>query len=330
MKFQHARMGILAALVSAVLLGTTPIFGKLALRAGMNPFALAVLRTALSALILWASFAILGRQYIFIYPAGAIACSLAGIINGLGSLMYYSGLVHLDASLAQLLYTIHPLVLALLLRLDGQPISRLTVFRMIIAFPAVIYLLAASGNGATRIMSMFLMLASGILYALHVAVSQRTLRDIPAPTVTLYTMTAMAITVLPSAFWIDTPLSSAAVGAWYGLGGLTAVTVLSRLLLFSGIQKLGGMQTALLGLSELLVSVVAAFIFFNEQLSGGQWIGALLLIASIVLVAFEKDLTPHHISEGWIAWVYGLFDSLRPSPPTPPPPLPLPKTAGDD
>ena len=40
--------------------------------------------------------------------------------------------------------------------------------------------------------------------------------------------------------------------------GLTLVTFFSRLTLFLGVKHLGGMQTALLGLGELLVTLICA------------------------------------------------------------------------
>ena len=47
------RSGIRAALLSALILGTTPILGKLAYTAGMNPYSLTAVRTSLAALALW-------------------------------------------------------------------------------------------------------------------------------------------------------------------------------------------------------------------------------------------------------------------------------------
>jgi drug/metabolite transporter (DMT)-like permease len=308
---RFASEAILAALSSAVLLGLAPIFGKQALRDGMDIFALVVLRTGAAAGILWMIYAVRFRQYMFIYPAGLIACAIAGFINGLGSLMYYGGLSQLDASLAQLLYTTNPLILALLLRLDGQPISRLTIIRMLIAFPAVVLLLMGGGAHPGQVLGMMLMLGGGFMYALHLAVTQRALRDMPSQTVTLYTLTAMAITVLPSAIAIRTPLTHTPTLAFAGVIGLTVVTIISRLLLFISVKRLGGLQAALLGLSELLVSIITAFIFFGEQLTTLQWVAAIALMISVLLVAREHDLRAHHISEGWLAWVYGVFEKIR-------------------
>ena len=134
--------------------------------------------------------------------------------------MYYSGLAVLDASLAQILYTIHPLILALLLGSDGHPISRLTIFRMLLAFPAVIYLLTTNGGDhITRIQGMVLMLGGAFMYALHTAIIHRTLRDVPPQTVTLYTITAMALVVWPSLLFASKPFIDTPASAWIGIIG---------------------------------------------------------------------------------------------------------------
>ncbi len=54
---------------------------------------------------------------------------------------------------------------------------------------------------------------------------------------------------------------------WWPVLGLTLVTFLSRLTLFMGVKHLGGMQTALLGLGELLVTLVFAHWMLGESLS---------------------------------------------------------------
>lgn len=314
------RGGIGAVLVSSSMLGMAPIFGKLALNAGMDTVFLVVLRTTLAALVLWVTFFLFARKYLFIYPVGLVACFAAGFINGLGSLAFYSSLNFLDASLAQLLYATNPIMLAFLLRLDGQPISHLTAFRLILAMPAVYLISAESLNGGS-LWGVLLMLIGAFMYALHLAVNQNALRDVPSPTVTLYTLTAMALVVVPSMLFLSTPPTQYPTEAWEGLAGLMVVTVISRLTLFIGVQRLGGVQSALLGLMELVVSLAAAYFWLGERLTPTQWAGATVLIISVGLVSVERDLgTKSHVSTGWLAWFFSVIEQplafgYKPSPP---------------
>jgi drug/metabolite transporter (DMT)-like permease len=281
--------GIYAALISAIVLGLAPIFGKQAILAGAAPLTVVALRTVLAVATLWLLFLVVGRRYLAIYPFGLAGCLVAGVINGLGSLMYYAGLGRLDASLAQLLYTLYPLFLTLFSRLGGQAVSRATLVRLGLGLVAV-YLLTRHGPLQPDWLGAGLMVGAGFMYAAHLAVNQRVLYDVPAPTVALYTLSAMAATVSAGYLIAGAPALPASNAAWQPILLLTLVTLISRLALFSGIKRLGGVQTAIIGLSELLVTVLAALVLLGEKLTSVQWLGAAILAASILLVLREKDL----------------------------------------
>jgi hypothetical protein len=57
-----------------------------------------------------------------------------------------------------------------------------------------------------------------------------------------------------------------------------------------GSEAFGRIQTALLGVTEILVTVVLSIFVLGEQLLGRQWIGAALLITSLLLIIFEPGI----------------------------------------
>lgn len=308
--------GINAALLSAVFLGLAPVFGKQAINLGMPPLGVVAIRTLVATALLFLVMAIFQRKYLYIYPAGLIGCLLAGWINGFGSLLYYSSLGRIDAGIGQLLNSLYPLFVAFWLFFDNQPPSRLTIVRLGITIPAVI-LLFQTGDGAVDWLGAAMMLGAAALYALHLPINQRVLRDIPAPTVTAYTLLAMSAIVVPTYLFSGT-LSQTPPNPsfWWPLLGLSLVTFFSRLMLFTGVKHLGGMQTALLGLSELLVTIFMAQIWLNETMTLAQWLGALLLALSLFLVAWEKPSPPRK-GKGWFSWISA-------NPTIPPTDLPFP------
>jgi drug/metabolite transporter (DMT)-like permease len=294
--------GIAAALSSAILLGFAPVFGKLAINLGFSPLAVVAWRTGLAAGIVLLAVALFWRRYLYIFPAGLYGCLLAGLINGAGSILYYLGLQRLPASLAQMLYSMYPFFVALWLILDGQIPSRLTFFRIALAIGAVVLLTSLQPVDADLI-GVLMMLGAAALYALHLPINQRVLFEAPSPTVTLYTLLAMTAVVLPAYFLFDQPGMGVAA-AWYPVLGLTMVTCLSRLALFLGVKAIGGMQTALLGLAELVVAVVLSSVWLRETLFLTQWLGALGLATSLLLVRFEPPHTHWRTdTRGWFAWI---------------------------
>lgn len=296
--------GIFAAFSSAFFLGFAPVFGKLAINYGFSPLAVVALRTGFAALILFSVIAIFFRPYLYIFPVGLIGCFFAGATNGLGSLFYYMALARLDASVGQLLYSLYPFFVAIWLILDHQAPSKLTFFRIGLATIAVLLLTNSSGKAVDVIGVIFMLIAS-ILYAMHLPINQRVLYEVPAPTVTVYTLLAMSLIVIPAYLIFDRswPAATQHISVW-PIVGLTSVTIFSRIALFLGVKKIGGMQTALLGLAELLIAILFSGILLGEQLSALQWLGALGLGISLTLVMYEQPPAPTHGGKaGWLSWI---------------------------
>ena len=291
---------------SAVFLGVLPVFGRWAILNGFSPLAVVTLRTCMASAILFIIMAIFRPQFLYIFPVGLIGCILAGIINGLGSLLYYMALGDLPASLGQLLYAVYPLLVALFSVLDKQPLSRLTVLRIMLAAAAILLLTVGSSGGAhpPSLHAILMMIGAAALYALHIPINQRVLYEIPAPTVTVYTLLAMSLVTLPFYLIFDRQWPAANV-SWWPVISLTIVTFISRLTLFMGVKHIGGIQTAILGLGELFVTIILSYYFLHETLTAIQICGAIILGISLLLIALEKhDHQRKHPKGGWLAWIH--------------------------
>ncbi|MEN6410411.1 MAG: DMT family transporter [Anaerolineaceae bacterium] len=176
--------GIRAAMASAVFLGLIPVFGKQAILLGFSPLAVVALRTGIATLLLFALMLFFQRPFFYIYPVGLVGCLLAGAVNGLGSILYYSALGRIPASLGQLIYSFYPLFVAFWLLLDHQKLGKITYVRLLVSVQAI-YLLLSAGNQEIDLVGALMMMGSALLYALHLIINQRVLLDVPAPTVTL-------------------------------------------------------------------------------------------------------------------------------------------------
>lgn len=177
-----------------VLLGMAPIFGKLAINTGADPFSVAALRTIMAVAILWGAYLLLFRKYIFIYPAGLMGCIVIGAINGIGSLFYYGGLGILDASLAQLINGMYLVFAVMLARIGGQKADVRTLMRVGAAILALA-MITGLGTGIIDWTGVGFMLANALMFAGTVTLSQYVLYEMPAPTATLYILSTMAVVV---------------------------------------------------------------------------------------------------------------------------------------
>ena len=296
--------GLLAALSSAFFLGVSPTLGKTAFGGGFLPVEVVGLRALGAAFLLFLIIFFTKRSLLQIYPMGMIGCLLAGWINALGALFYYSAITRIDTGLGAIIYSLYPGFVALFLLLDGYPPSRLSVVRLAIAIPAIV-LITSTGDHHVDVIGILLMLASSALYALHLPVNQRVLYEVPAPTVTFYTLVASAAVLLPMLLFTSSLGISHSDVSWLSLGGMTMAFFFSRLTLFLGVKHLGGLQTSLLSLGEMLVTIFFGIVLLGEQLSLFQWLGGLLMAASILLGVREPSI-PTRLAPGagWLAWLH--------------------------
>lgn len=282
--------GIFATLLSTLFAGLAPIIGKLAYQAGVDPTTLVALRTALAAGILWLFYLVFWRRYIPISRRNLVGCVGMGLANGIGSLLYYNGLARMDASLAHLLYSMYPFWVFIFLSAAGHPVSRLAVLRLGLALLSV-FLLTWQGTGLVDPLGITLMIGAGALYGFHLVLGQWTLADVDPQTVTLYGISTMAIVVGFARIAQGRSLELISMQGWTAILLLAVFpTALARLLVFAGLRLLGGIQTSLLGIAEVLVAVTASFIFLGESFSPLQWIGAGLFVVSVLLIARDTSL----------------------------------------
>jgi drug/metabolite transporter (DMT)-like permease len=295
--------GVVAALSSALFLGLAPVFGRMAILIGFSPISVVALRTAFAAALMFLIILIFLRRYLYIFPLGLAGCFLAGTINGFGSILYYLALGQLSASLGQLLYALYPLFVTIFSILDKQPVTKITIFRVSLAGFAVLLLINIDGLSES-LPSVFMMIGSAILYALHIPINQRVLYEIPAPTVTLYTLIAMSLVTMPFFLFFDPKMPSFGL-SWWPLALLTFVTFVSRITLFLGIKNIGGIQAAILGLAELFITIVISHYLLGEMLTATQLIGAGILGISLIMVALDKQNSKIiHTKGGWLSWIH--------------------------
>jgi drug/metabolite transporter (DMT)-like permease len=192
----------------------------------------------------------------------------------------------------------YPFWVFIFLSAAGHPVSRLAVARLGLALLSV-FLLTWKGTSLVDPLGVTLMLGAGALYGWHLVLGQWTLADVDSQTVTLYGLTTMAV-VVGVVYLVQGSRSQP-----ISLQGWTAIlllaifpTALARLLVFAGLGRLGGVQTSLLGIAELLVAVAAAFAVLGESFTLQQWLGAAVFVVSVLLIARDTSLQIAD-EEGW-------------------------------
>ena len=284
--------GIGLGLFSSLALSTASVLAKAGLSAAIDPVPLLALRLLVAALVSWMVFPWVWPGVWRIDRRALIACAAVGSANAGGLLCYYFALRGMDASVAHVIYSLYPIAALLLLALRGERVTRRSQGRLLLAILGVYLLVGPGGQVDPR--GVLLVLGTAVLYALHLNLIQWTLGDYPPQTVTLYTLTVMAL--------ILTTVGAFQPGGWQPLPTLGWVVVLvtgvvstaiGRLALFAAVHRIGSGQTALFGPLSTVFSVSWAILFLGETLSPLQVAGGILILSSAVLGARpdrERDL----------------------------------------
>ena len=296
--------GLFWALLSPLFLGTIPILAKLAYATGADILTVVAFRTIIAALMLWVAVFIFKRDLIRTSSPATYSSLFAGIINGIGSLFFYASLTRIDASLGQLINITYLIYVTVLLRIAGHNISWLTIFRTGLAIVSI-YILTAGGIGSPDWIGVGMMVFAALTFAIQLVLSQRILLDAPAPVVALYIMTGMALVVALVWLIFPTNLRIITTESWRAIILMGIATGFSRLTLFLGVKRLGSIQAALLNMLEVIVSIFLAIILLGETLTLTQLAGAIILIISIFLVKYERDL-PKFVDWWQIIWRWRL------------------------
>lgn len=285
----HPALGTSLALFSAACFGTIAIFGKLAFKAGLRVDQLLALRYGIAALILTAMVILAGNIRALLRPRTALNI-LLGMSYGGQALLFFAALRSVPASLAELTLFLYPalVLLGAWAFLDHRRPGTRQLVAVGASFLGIGLLI---GSVAWRITPDFgFALLAPVLYAAYLMIVQPATRHQP----TLVTSTS--ITVGAGILWV----LIAGVGghltlptgqlAWLSLGGLVAFpSLLGVPALMGAIRHLGSGRVALLGTVEPVVTLFFAVILLREALSPVQVLGAVVVLASVLLVTWVPN-----------------------------------------
>jgi drug/metabolite transporter (DMT)-like permease len=224
----------------------------------------------------------------------------AGLVNGLGMVLYFWSLVRLEASMTAMLLSLSPLVVLSLLALRGEKFTIRHGLRMGLALLGVYLLIGPGGN--VDMVGVMMVLGAILAFASQLVVVQWFLQSYDARTITFYTNMGMFIFV--AIVWVAqgmpwTPLSPM---QWGGVVVLAVFsTFLARWAMYSAISVIGSGQMSLLSPLEILLAVSWSVIFLNESLTLAYLFGGLLILASALLAIQRINLARYR--PRWRVWV---------------------------
>ena len=279
--------GIGLALIAVFGMSIVPLMIKIGLAANVDPVSIVTMRLVIAITLLWPLFALFRPDVLRIDRRGLLACLLVAASNSTSALSFNIALARLDGSIAQVLYTLYPLIVLGLLALRGEPLRWWNLVSVAFALTGIYLLLGFSGK--LDLFGLLPMCLTVFFFALHLVLIQWLLGDYPFQTVTLYVLSLMTA-IMGTIYLIQghglPHFSPSGWGAVLALGIFS--TAVARLTMFGSVQRIGSGRMALIDQLETPLAVLWVVIFLGERLTPIQWFGGLLVVIGATLAAWRK------------------------------------------
>ena len=281
--------GSLMALLSAATFGVFPILAKLGYGAGLSIPQLLSYRFGLASVGMWILCAVLGSNPLRITIRRLFSLLTLGIACfGGQSLLFYTSLTYLPASLVELTFYAYPAFVVtagwLVLR---RPVRLRVVVTLVGCLTGMAFLLG--GVKGSLDYRLFLALATPLAYTIYLLLAERAMRDQPK------LAASSVITSGAAVFWLVAVVSRggvsppATVDEWFIVAALAVLSIVSIPLVLAALSLIGSERVSLLGTIEPVVTVLAAVAVLSERLEPVQIAGAALVLAAVIVLQWPAS-----------------------------------------
>jgi drug/metabolite transporter (DMT)-like permease len=291
--------GFFITLAAAILFSTKAVLVKSAFKhTHADAVSLLALRMVFSipfyiAAALWAmrkqATAPSGKQWIWILVLGVLGYYLSSLFD-------FMGLQYVSAGLERLILFLYP-TFALLINgmVFKQKVTRVQLGALVLTYLGISIAFAdewarTEATGPV-LWGSFLVLLCAITYASYIVGSSQVLRKMNATLFTAYAMLVSTFAILLH-YLIrgDYGLFDMERSLWiYGILLAIIATVIPSFLLSFGMQKLGANRVSIILAIGPISTILQAWLFLDERVTGAQIIGALLVTAGVVWIGWKKE-----------------------------------------
>ena len=289
-KFKGFLYGIMASSTFGLLpLFTLPVMGE-----GLTTFSILSYRM-LFASILVAVLMLIGRVSFATNLKELRWFAVLGFLYyGSAALLFhaYGGMA---SGLATTLHFMYPVSVTVIMALVyKQRPSLVTICAIILSLVGVALLcLRESSTGVSSLLSVFLVLLSGVCYAVYLVLvsTVRRINQQNSQKLTFYVL------MFSGAFFMLSTLQGGGLqiipSASAGINLLlmaTLPTLLSNLALVRSVKSIGSTLTSVLGAMEPLTAIIVGILVFDESLRGLMIVGIILILVSVSLIVLSPLL----------------------------------------
>jgi drug/metabolite transporter (DMT)-like permease len=292
--------GVWLALVSAATFGTSGVFAKSLLEAGWSPGAAVTARIALGALLLLvpALVVLRGRWHLVRRNAGLLTAY--GLIAMAGcQLFYFNAVTTLSVGVALLLEYLAPVLVVVWLWLrHGQRPRAWTIAGILLSMGGLLLILDVAGGMRIDLGGVLWGLAAACGLACYFVLSARETGGLPPLVLAAGGMVVAAVTLgLAGALGLMPMTVGGADVVLAGVPMPWLVPVLGLALLAAALsyatgiaatRRLGPKIASFIGLTEILFTVLFAWLLLDELPLPIQLAGGVLVVAGVLAVRYDE------------------------------------------
>ena len=286
--------GFLYGIVASSTFGLLPLFTLPVMGEGLTTFSILSYRM-LFASILVAVLMLIGRVSFATNLKELRWFAVLGFLYYGSAALLFQAYGGMASGLATTLHFMYPVSVTIIMALVyKQRPSLVTICAIILSLVGVALLcLRESSTGVSSLLSVFLVLLSGVCYAVYlVLVSMvRRINQQNSQKLTFYVL------IFSGAFFMLSTLQGGGLqiipSASAGINLLlmaTLPTLLSNLALVRSVKNIGSTLTSVLGAMEPLTAIIVGILVFDESLRGLMVVGIILILVSVSLIVLSPLL----------------------------------------
>ena len=275
-------VGSLSSVAMAVLFAAVVIFGK-QVEAGNLPFVMLAIRFGGQSVLLVCALLLL-RRPLLPDKGERLPLALAGTIGyGSEAAFYFSALNHGNTAAITLLFYTYPVwVMLLTIGLDHKAPPRALFVALALALGGSALVVLGGGSAEVETMGIVLALCTAFAYTAYLVGTDRNVKTTDPLTAATWLGIGAALANVVYAVAFDAVVFPAASDRWRLLG-MIVFSAGAFVAMLAGLQLVGAVRNAIIGVMEPLTVAVLAYVFLDEPVTAAVIGGGVLILGGAVL-----------------------------------------------
>ena len=275
-------VGSLSSVAMAVLFAAVVIFGK-QVEAGNLPFVMLAIRFGGQSLLLLCALLVF-RRPLLPDKGERLPLALAGTIGyGSEAAFYFSALNHGNTAAITLLFYTYPVwVMLVTIGLDRKAPPRALFVALALALTGSAFVVLGGGSAEMETIGIVLALCTALTYTAYLVGTDRNVKT--TDPLTAATWLGIGATVANIVYSVAfNAVVFPAASDWWRLLGMIVFSAGAFVAMLAGLQLVGAVRNAIIGVLEPLTVAVLAYFFLDEPVTRAVILGGVLILGGAVL-----------------------------------------------